>query len=479
MNKKFFFLFSSGLLFMAIFAFTSGTNTKTSHHSSDTTGPLTIRAKDHKGKSVVSTGGVITFTAGLHNDYYQVDSINKTGYLYVEAKLGRFLNDGARRVPLNISIVIDRSGSMEGIKMGYAKKAAKGIIDQLRPEDIVSIVMYDNYVDTLQSPANVIDKEKIKSKIDKIKARGSTNLWGGTEQGYEYVKKNYNPGFINRVLLISDGLANVGLTDSTLIRIKVQKFKDDDGISISTFGVGLDYNETLMTDMAETGAGNYYFIDAANKLAAIFDKELNGLMSVAAQNAELKIQLPPGVKIKKGYPLKFQQTGDEIIAKLRDLSSEETKATLFTFSIDNKANSVLKFTSTITYTDVVDGKQKTLLNENTLSPIKNAEAYLTHFNKQVIEQSILFTANEKLETAMNLMEKGDYNSAKKYINDNSAFLKANSFYVNADETLKRLDSLNQIYGKVYLTALAVNADSVKKVQKANKAENYKLRNKKQ
>lgn len=480
MNKRFLWFISSAISILAIFAFSSNSNTNNfCPTSSDTTGPLAIKAKDHKGKSVISTTGAITFTTGLHNDYYQTDSIHKTGYLYVEAKLGKILNDGAERVPLNISIVIDRSGSMEGIKMGYAKKAAKGIIDQLKSEDIVSIVMYDNYVDTLQSPINVIDKEKIKARIDKITARGSTNLWGGTEQGYEYVKKNYNSGFINRVLLISDGLANVGLTDSTLIRIKVQKFKDDDGISLSSFGVGLDYNETLMTDMAETGAGNYYFIDAANKLAAIFDKELNGLMSVAAQNAELKIQLPPGVKIQKGYPLKFQQTGDEIILKLRDLSSEETKATVFTFSIENKVNSILKFTSTITYTDVVDGKQKTLLNENILSPVKNADAYLTHFNKQVIEQSILFTANEKLETAMNLMEKGDYNAAKKYLNDNSAYLKANSFYVSADETLRRLDSLNQTYGKVYLAAVTVNADSVKKVQKANKAENYKLRNKKQ
>lgn len=480
MNKKFLLLFSSGILFLAILAFTSPAKTENfTCYNTDTTAPLTIKAKDHKGRSVVSTSGVITFTTGLHNDYYQVDSTNKTGYLYVEAKLGKFLNNNVKRVPLNISIVIDRSGSMEGIKMGYAKKAAKGIIDQLKPEDFVSIVIYDHAVDTLQSPVNAIDKEKIKAKIDKITARGSTNLWGGTEQGYEYVKKNYNQGFINRVLLISDGLANVGLTDSTLIRIKVQKFKDDEGISLSTFGVGLDYNETLMTDMAETGAGNYYFIHAADKLADIFDKEMNGLMSVAAQNAELKINLPKGIKIERGYPLKFQPNGDEITVKLRDLSSEETKATIFTFSINNNVNAVLKFTTNIFYTDVTDGQQKTLTNENILSPIKNVDAYLTHFNRQVIEQTILFTANEKLETAMNLMEKGDHNAARKYIAENSAYLKANSTYVSGYDDLMRMDSLNTNYQSIYYSAASVSADSVKKIQKASKAENYKLRNKKQ
>ena len=100
--------------------------------------------------------------------------------------------------------------------MGYAKKAAKGIIDQLKPDDIVSVVMYDTYVDTVQSPTNVIDKEKIKARIDRITPRASTNLWGGAEQGYQYVQKNYKPGHINDVLLISDGNENIALKNSTL-----------------------------------------------------------------------------------------------------------------------------------------------------------------------------------------------------------------------------------------------------------------------
>lgn len=480
MNKKNSLLFFSALFFLIVFlAFTSPPGNKIAFVSIDTVAPLTIKAKGHKGKSVSSANSIIRFTTGLHNHYYPVHSANTTGYLYVETRLEKFFNDNARRIPLNISIVIDHSGSMEGIKMGYAKKAAKGIIDGLRSDDIISVVIYDNYVDTVQSPVNVIDKEKIKAKIDRITARGSTNLWGGTEQGYQYVQKNYKPGYINRVLLISDGRANTGLTDSALIHIKVQRYKDDEGISLSTFGVGLDYNETLMTDMAETGAGNYYFIDAPDKLALIFDKELNGLMSVAAQNAELKITLPEGVKIQKGYPLQFRQQGNEITVKLRELSSEETRATLFTFTIPGNIDTALKFISALTYTDVKEGKEKTLINENFLAPVKNPEVYLTHFNRQVMEQSVLFTASEKLETAMNLMEKGNYNSAKQYITENSAYLKENLMYVKDCEALMRLDSLNTNYQKLYYSASSISADSVKKVQKANKAENYKLRNKKQ
>src|SRR4029079_9407934 len=167
MNKNFWLLYSLILLLIAAFSFTSiHKNNFQKHVAVDTLLPGTIEASDHLGKNVVSKNGAISFTTGLENDFYQVDSINKTGHFYIEVKLAKFLNDNVKRIPLNISIVIDRSGSMQGTKMGFAKKAAKNIIDQLRSEDIVSVVVYDNDVDTIQPPVHVIDKEKIRSKID-------------------------------------------------------------------------------------------------------------------------------------------------------------------------------------------------------------------------------------------------------------------------------------------------------------------------
>jgi len=482
MTKNYLLLQCYFLLLVGVFSFTSVTTKNFQKYiSTDTVLPRAINAKDHLGKNVVSTAGAISFTTGLENDYYQVDSINKFGHFYIEVKLAKFLNDNVKRIPLNISIVIDRSGSMQGVKMGFAKKAAKNIIDQLKSEDLASIVVYDSGVDTIQPPVHVIEKEKIKAKIDLITPQASTNLWGGTEQGYKFVQRNFKPGYVNRVLLISDGLANVGLTDSTLIRIKVQKYKDDEGISLSTFGVGLDYNETLMTDMAETGAGNYYFIATPDKMTGIFNNELNGLLNVAAQNAMLKIEIPKGVTVIKGYPLKYKHVGDEIIVKLRDLSSEEARASLFTFKIDDNTRDILKFRSTVIYTDVIDGQQKLLTNENIVSPIKNVDAYLTHFNKKVIEQTILFTANETLETAMNMIDKGDYNAARQYLNQNKSYLKTNQGYINgdADGVLMRMDSLNTNYSFSFQSFRSANADSVKTLKKSMRASNYQLRNKKQ
>jgi hypothetical protein len=114
-----------------------------------------------------------------------------------------------------------------------------------------------------------------------------------------------------------------------------------------------------------------------------------------------------------------------------------------------------------------------------LCPVKNADVYLTHFNKEVVEQTILFTANQNLETAMNLIDKGDYNGASASLNLNSQYLKSNAAYVNASGDLRKMDSLNRQYAQFNFASKSIGADSLKKIQKSSKAANYNLRSKKQ
>ncbi|HEY0039173.1 MAG TPA: VWA domain-containing protein [Flavisolibacter sp.] len=482
MKKTYLLLAFSGTLLLAILLTSFNNSKKPSSGSASpdtTTLPSFALAKDHKGVSVVNTNRFVTFTSGLDNDYYQLDSINRRGYLYIETKMDQFVNESAKKIPLNLSIVIDRSGSMAGEKMEFAKKAAKEIIDKLSANDFVSVVIYDEYIDVIQNSVSVTYKDSIKAKIEKVKPRGSTNLWGGSEKGYEQVKATYKKNYVNRVLLISDGLANAGMVSPLRIKTKVQEYKDVDGITISTFGVGLDYNETLMTDMAEGGAGNYYFIDKADKMAAIFDKELNGLLNVVAQNAELRITLPRGVSVEKIYPFKYEQVKNEIVIKFRDLFSEEAKGLMLQFKLDDYIDKDLKFQSRLVYTDIVDNQQKIITNENTLLPIKNVDAYLTHFNKTVAEQVVLFTANENMEKAMAEADKGNYEAARGYATSNASYFKSNALYVKSSKELQRMDSANQFYNDDLARAREMSTDSVKIMQKGKKALNYQIRNKKQ
>jgi Ca-activated chloride channel family protein len=280
-------------------------------------------------------------------------------------------------------------------------------------------------------------------------------------------------------LLITDGLANIGITDSSVIRQKVQKYREEDGISISTFGVGLDYNESLLTDMAETGTGNYYFIDNPDNMVSQFNKEMNGLLNVVAQAAELRIKIPEGVKVEKSYPLKFSIINDVLVVRLRDLFAEETKSTLFTLKIADHVNKSFKLSCTLSYTDVMDGKDKSVTNDNLLLPAKLPDPWLTHFNKNVIEQAILFTANENLELAMQEVDRGNFDRGGTILQGNNSYFRAARYYVNGNRSLQTMDSINRVYQVQASRAKFMNSDSLKKIQKFSKALNYQMRNKKQ
>jgi Ca-activated chloride channel family protein len=234
-----------------------------------------------------------------------------------------------------------------------------------------------------------------------------------------------------------------------------------------------------MSEMAEAGAGNYYFINTADKMASLFEKELNGLQNVAAQNTVLLIKLPPPVKLEKVFAFKYEYKEDQVMINFRDLFSEEIKGILLKFKIPDNTNSILKFISSVSYDDIHDGKRKSLSNENLLTPTKDTITYLTYFNKPVIQQALLFITNERIEQAMNEADKGNYSLARSYIQYNDLFFRRNSFYVANSKELRRMDSANYDYLRRIKNAETMNQDSIKFIQKSNRAEFYKVRNKKQ
>lgn len=420
----------------------------------------------------------VSFTSTLDNPYYRLDKTGRHAIIYLETLVTKFVNDNAKRIPLNLSIVIDRSGSMGGDKLANAKKAAIYMVEQLKPEDYISLVVYDDAVSVLQKATPASDKVALINKIKNITTGGSTNLWGGTSKGYEEVKSNYKPSYVNRVLLLSDGLANAGVTDNNAIAFKVQQYKDKEGITLSTFGLGLDYNETLMTDMAETGNGNYYFIDSPDNLAGIFNKELNGLLNVAAQNALVKVTLPTGVTLDKVYNFKYIASGNVITFSLRDLFSEEVKGIMIKCKLADNISDVLKFTATLEYDNVTDGKHIVLNTENLLSPTGDASLFTQNFNEKVLEQVILNTANENMEKALAEADRGNYQEAQNISTLNAAYLKTNAVIVSKSKELQRMDSVTNNYTDQVKNAGSMNEMQIKTMQKGSKSESYKVRAKK-
>jgi len=200
------------------------------------------------------------------------------------------------RPRLNFGIVLDRSGSMGGEKMANAREAARYCINELIADDRISMVIFDDRIDVLIKNQPVTAKEQLKSVLDRINARGSTALHEGWVKGGMEVSSSLIHDGINRVLLITDGQANVGVVNPDEI-VSQARGLNTRGVSTSTIGIGDDFNEELLLPMAESAGGNAWHAQSPADLRRIFEVELKGLVSQFADAVSLGIIPADGVRI--------------------------------------------------------------------------------------------------------------------------------------------------------------------------------------
>jgi len=229
------------------------------------------------------------------------------------------------RIPLNLSLVLDRSGSMGGQSLKYAIAAACKLVDYLTPDDFLSVVIYDDIPETIVPAQAVNNASDIKQKIRQIRARGLTNLSGGWLMGCDRVKENQSPEAANRVLLLTDGIANLGTTTPQVL-INTARKQAEDGIITTTLGFGNYFNEDLLVGMANAAGGNFYFILTPDDAEDVFRIELESLVSLAAQNLTLSLELASGIenlRVLNNY--RTQTNGNRIEVFLGDVYAVEPK----------------------------------------------------------------------------------------------------------------------------------------------------------
>ena len=238
--------------------------------------------------------------------------------------------------PVNLALVIDKSGSMgDADKISRVKSALLALVPQLRDTDTLSIVVFDTGAEVLLPARSLTDRGYVRQLIREIAPGGATNIHAGLMLGYREVRKNYRKDATNRVILLTDGIANRGETDPEKIAQDSLRFNDQ-GIDLSTIGVGLDLNKDLLRELAKSGRGLFHFVADAEDIEKVFINEVQSLVAPVAYEPNLDIDYDPALELEQiyGYEPQFRKSGVKI--KLDNMNSGLTQVVLLRFRLADK-----------------------------------------------------------------------------------------------------------------------------------------------
>jgi Ca-activated chloride channel family protein len=326
------------------------------------------------------------------------------------------------RPPLNLGFVLDRSGSMgERNKITFARQAAAFAVRELRPTDRVSVTIFDERIETVFANAPATDPEAVVRILEQVQPRGSTALHGGWQEGGRQVKAHRQTEGLNRVLLLSDGLANVGEARPDVIGTDVHKLARE-GVSTSTLGVGDDYNEDLLEAMARSGDGNYYYVESPAQLPHLFRTELHGLTATLGVDVSLLLEPRAGVVVADVLN-EFDKTPDGRL-KLPNLVGGQPVRVLVRLNVDafTGERDLLRFR--LDWHAPKDNIRQTATASLTLPAVPAAVWDGLAENAEVKEQAVLLTSARQKKEAARLADRGDYVGTRNMLAMNRAMLEA-------------------------------------------------------
>lgn len=340
--------------------------------------------------------------------------VNDQSPNYLKVSLKGFPVKATERPPLNLALVVDRSGSMSGDRIDKAREAAIMAVEVLGENDTLSIIAYDSGVDVIVPATKIKNKKEIIQKINKqLTPRGATALFAGLSKGIGEASKNLDPNKVNRIILLSDGQANIGPTStkelSELAKIAAQK-----GIAVSTFGIGNDYNEDLMTAISNYSDGNHAYVANVSDLELIMEKEFKDSMSVAAQNFEIIIELKDGAKPIRLLGRDGEIKDNKITVSMNQVYANQEKYVLL--ELEPMAGSLdeekLLANVDVRYTNAVTKQAQEYKMPVTISYTDNQEFAAQNVKESVVIDSMIQKSAVVQESIADYIEAGDMDSAR-------------------------------------------------------------------
>ena len=346
-----------------------------------------------------------------------------------------------RRAPVDVAFVLDRSGSMAGERLALAKEAVDAAVSLLRDEDRAALVVYDHAVETLHRLDRATSRTKtaLRLALHGVDAGGSTDLGSGWLTGCGELSRDLPDApqasgadgdalRLRRALLLTDGLANVGITNPSELTHHATELRKR-GVATTTLGVGLGFNEELLGAMAEAGGGNFQFVERADQLRAFFERELCDLLTVVAAGPALTLTLPPDVdaRLVNAFPTSCDGDGDRrLTVSLRDVPAGDALDLVFVVSVKAGAlGTTHRVRLAATWADpTTDTRQAAELCPAPLKLADPAEVAATASDPEVAGPAARQRAAAAQQAAVRLDREGRYAESRARLQEGVSFLMA-------------------------------------------------------
>ncbi len=402
---------------------------------------------------------------------------NEKGNTWVRVELVGFEQESSkRRAPVNLAIVLDKSGSMQGEKINRAKEAAIDAVRQLGPNDIVSIVTYSDVVNVLIPATKLTDVEEVVEKIRSIAASKNTALFAGVSKGVAEVRKFQDKEHVNRVILLSDGLANIGPSSPGELA-SFGKSLAKENISVSTFGLGLGYNEDLMSELASNSGGNHLFVEDAQVLADVFRREFDDVLSVVAQEVDIEVMIPEGIRPVRVLGNNSDISGQKIISRLAQVYSKQQRYILIEVEVPaSKSETKQELANvSVSYANMATRQSDKLSGSTKVTFSDSDRAVANSVDKDVMADVVTLVSSEQTKLATKYLDDGDLEKCKITLKSNADTL--NRFALQYPEESDRFESLatDNIYRLKEVSAAKdkndINANRARKNMRSYQLEN--------
>ncbi|MCP3166086.1 vWA domain-containing protein [Myxococcus qinghaiensis] len=353
--------------------------------------------------------GALTLTGKLSGSYVQTGDSEAFAWMELKARPV----EAQRRVPVNMALVVDRSGSMSGQKLADAKRAATELVNRLTPEDRLALIHYGTDVKVIPSRLVTPEvREELLASIDRIQDDGSTNISGGLTEAASALRGHLSQFRVSRAILLSDGQPTAGLVTEPELFQLTRRLRDE-GITVSALGVGEDFQASLMRGMAEQGGGFSGFLNDSSRLAEVFSRELDQATSTVARRVELRLTLPPSVRDVEVMGLPSTREGAVVKVPLYDLAGEQSVRVVVKLTLRASATTepLPLLDATVRYLDVArDGMAETTL------PLKaqvteDAALVRAHLDRDVRVHAVRALGTQQMRAAVEEMKRGNRKGA--------------------------------------------------------------------